>query len=102
MGSLDLVVVLAPEGSDHGSASAVSEAVRRGAQAVVACPPRSLVAEHAAGRWTTLLPMATGDQLASAVVMLEYLDQVQLGPRADAEEVARRAGRGGDLVLAAP
>ncbi|WP_181312329.1 SIS domain-containing protein [Nocardioides campestrisoli] len=88
VGSLDLVVVLAPEGSDHGSASAVSEAVRRGAQAVVACPPRSLVAEHAAGRWTTLFPMATGDQLASAVVMLEYLDQVQLGPRTDAEEVA--------------
>src|SRR6187551_920748 len=50
-GSLDLVVMLAPEGNDHGSASAVAEAVRRGAQVVVAAPPHSLVAEHAAGRW---------------------------------------------------
>ncbi|WP_110182702.1 SIS domain-containing protein [Nocardioides solisilvae] len=88
VGSLDLVVVLAPEGSDQGSASAVSEAARRGAQAVVACPPRSLVAEHAEGRWTTVLPVTTGDQLAAAVVTLDYLDRTHLGPRADAEEVA--------------
>ncbi|PVG83100.1 hypothetical protein DDE18_07165 [Nocardioides gansuensis] len=87
-GSLDLVVMLAPEGSDTGSASAVAEAVRRGAQVVVACPPGSLVAEHAAGRYTTLLPTVTGDQLATAVVMLDYLAQVHLGPRADAEGVA--------------
>ena len=51
-GSLDLVVVLAPDGSDTGTASAVAEAVRRGCQVVVACPPSRLVAEHAAGRWT--------------------------------------------------
>ncbi len=87
-GSLDLVVMLAPEGSDSGSASAVAEAVRRGAQVVVACPPTSLVAEHAAGRYTTILPTVTGDQLATAVVMLDYLEQVGLGPRADAESVA--------------
>ncbi len=88
-GSMDLVVVLAPSGSDAGTASAVAEAVRRGCQVVVACPPRSLVAEHAEGRWTTMLPAVTGDQLAAAVVMLDYLDQVGLGPRADAESVAR-------------
>ncbi|EON24701.1 MULTISPECIES: SIS domain-containing protein [Nocardioides] len=87
-GSLDLVVMLAPEGSDTGSASAVAEAVRRGAQVVVACPPTSLVAEHAAGRYTTILPTVTGDQLATAVVMLDYLEQVGLGPRADSESVA--------------
>lgn len=87
-GSLDLVVMLAPEGSDTGSASAVAEAVRRGAQVVVACPPNSLVAQHAAGRYTTILPTVTGDQLATAVVMLDYLEQVGLGPRADAESVA--------------
>ena len=87
-GSLDLVVVLAPEGSDTGAASAVAEAVRRGCQVVVACPPDSLVAEHAAGRWTTMLPTVTGDQLATAVVMLDYLDRVDLGPRTDPEEVA--------------
>lgn len=87
-GSLDLVVMLAPEGSDTGSASAVAEAVRRGAQVVVACPPTSLVADHAAGRYTTILPTVTGDQLAAAVVMLDYLDKTGLGPRADAESVA--------------
>lgn len=87
-GSMDLVVVLAPVGADPETASAAAEAVRRGCQVVVACPPRSAVAEHAAGRWTTVLPVVTGDQLASAVVMLAYLDRVGLGPRADAESVA--------------
>lgn len=87
-GSLDLVVMLAPEGSDTGSASAVAEAVRRGCQVVVACPPTSLVAEHAAGRYTTILPTTTGDQLATAVVMLDYLSHVGLGPRSDTEGVA--------------
>jgi hypothetical protein len=87
-GSLDLVVMLAPEGNDHGSASAVAEAVRRGAQVVVACPERSLVGEHAAGRHVTILPTVTGDQLATAVVMLDFLAHVHLGPRADAESVA--------------
>ena len=87
-GSLDLVVVLAPDGGDTGTASAVAEAVRRGCQVVVACPPDSLVAQHAVGRWATLLPTVTRDQLATAVVMLEYLDRVGLGPRADAEVVA--------------
>ena len=88
-GTLDLVVVLAPEGADTGTASAVAEAVRRGCQVVVACPPRSLVAEHAPGRHSTVLPTSSHDQLAVAVVMLQFLSQVDLGPDADAEEVAR-------------
>lgn len=87
-GSLDLVVVLAPEGSDSGTASAVAEAVRRGCQLVVACPERSLVAEHAAGRHSTVLPVTTSDQLATAVVMLELLDRLDLGPETDPEAVA--------------
>lgn len=87
-GSLDLVVMLAPERSDHAAASAVAEAVRRGCQVVVACQPGSMVAEHAQGRWTTILPTTTGDQLAIAVVMLDYLHRVELGPLTDAEEVA--------------
>jgi hypothetical protein len=87
-GSLDLVVVLAPDGSDSGTASAVAEAIRRGCQVVVACPPGSMVAEHAAGRWSTILPTVTRDQLATAVVVLAYLDRVQLGPATDAEQVA--------------
>jgi hypothetical protein len=87
-GALDLVVVLAPEGSDSGSASAVAEAVRRGCRVVVACPPGSLVAEHAAGRDSTVLPCASGDQLATAVVMLQFLHHLDLGPDTDPESVA--------------
>ena len=88
-GSLDLVIVLAPDGGDTGTASAVAEAVRRGCQVVVACPPSSMVAEHAAGRWSTILPTTTRDQLATAVVMLSYLDQVELGPSAEPDPVAQ-------------
>ena len=87
-GALDLVVVLAPVGSDAATASAVAEAVRRGCQVVVAGPPASLVAQHATGRDTTLLPCATGDQLAAAVVVLEVLHRLGLGPRSDPETVA--------------
>jgi hypothetical protein len=88
-GGLDLVVVLAPEGSDRAAAAAVAEAVRRGCQVVVASPAGSLVAQHAEGRWSTIVPTVTRDQLATAVVVLEYLDQVGLGPRADHADVAR-------------
>lgn len=87
-GSLDLVVMLAPQGSDPAAASAVAEAVRRGCQVVVACAPGSMVAEHAEGRWTTLLPSTSGDQLATAVLMLDYLHRVGLGPVGGADEVA--------------
>jgi len=87
-GSLDLVVVLAPDGVGAGVASAVAEAVRRGCQVVVACPPNSQVAEHAPGRYSTILPTNSRDQLAAAVVMLEYLDRVSLGPSTDAGGVA--------------
>ena len=76
-GGLDLVVVLAPEGSDSGC------------RVVVACPPRSMVAEHAVGRDSTVLPCSSGDQLATAVVILEFLDQLDLGPDSDPESVAQ-------------
>jgi hypothetical protein len=88
-GGLDLVVVLAPEGSDTGAASAVAEAIRRGCRVVVACPPSSLVAEHAAGRDSTVLPTSPGDQLATAVVMLQFLHRLDLGPDTDPEAVAQ-------------
>ncbi|RYU12839.1 SIS domain-containing protein [Nocardioides iriomotensis] len=87
-GALDLVVVLAPDGSDTGAASAVAEAVRRGCRLVVACDPASLVGQHAVGRDTTVLPTSAGDQLASAVVVLDLLAQLDLGPHASAEGVA--------------
>ncbi len=88
-GGLDLVVVLAPDGSDRGAASAVAEAVRRGCRVVVACPPRSFVADHAGGRDCTVLPCSSGDQLATAVVMLEVLAGLHLGPDTDSEAVAQ-------------
>lgn len=87
-GSLDLVVVLAPDGSDTGAASAVAEAVRRGCRLVVACPPDSLVARHAVGRDAIVLPTSAGDQLAMAVVLLEFLDRLDLGPETEPEAVA--------------
>lgn len=87
-GSLDLVVVLAPDGGDPGTASAVAEAARRGCQVVVACPAESLVAEHATGRWTTLLPTSTSDQLATAVLVLQLLSSIELGPDTDPDAVA--------------
>jgi hypothetical protein len=55
---------------------------------VVACQSDSMVAQHAAGRWSTVLPIDSGDQLATAVVMLDYLNRAGLGPASDAEEVA--------------
>jgi hypothetical protein len=87
-GSLDLVVVLAPEGDDPGTAAGIAEGVRRGCQLVVAAPADSLVAEHSQGRYATLLPTQTGDQLAIAVVVLDLLDRVHLGPQTDPEVIA--------------
>lgn len=87
-GALDLVVVLAPDGADPATAAGVAEAVRRGCQLVVATPEDSLVGRHAAGRYSTLLPTVTGDQLATATVMLDLLDRLHLGPDTDPEVVA--------------
>lgn len=87
-GGLDLVVVLAPHGDDLAAAASAAEAVRRGCPLVVAAPADSLVARHAEGRYSTLLPTTTGDQLATAVVVLELLDRLTLGPAADPEVVA--------------
>jgi hypothetical protein len=87
-GALDLVLVLSPEGSDPATAAAVAEAVRRGCQVVVACPAGSLVAQHAPGRHSMILPVVSRDQLAVAVVVLQMLSRVDLGPHTDAEAVA--------------
>ena len=82
------MVVLSPRGDDAGVAGSVAEAVRRGAHLVVAAPASSLVGQHAQGRDVTLLPTDTHDQLATAVVMLELLDRLELGPRTDPDVVA--------------
>jgi len=87
-GALDLVVVLAPGGGDAETASGVREAVRRGCTLITACPPHSVLAEHAQGRHSRLLPTESDDTLAVAVVMLQALHRIGIGPEVDAEHVA--------------
>ncbi|WP_203567335.1 hypothetical protein [Aestuariimicrobium ganziense] len=91
VGPLDLVVVLAPEGSPAGLMSAVAEAVRRGASLLVAAHPDSMIADAAASRSTMVLPMTTGDPLAAVVQALSVLHELGLGPRIQPEQVADAA-----------
>ena len=88
VGALDLVIVMASDGAEPGLVATVHEAVRRGAQLIIACPPDSLVAEHAGSRSTVLLPTATADPLAAAVITLAALQRLQLGPEVRPEAVA--------------
>ena len=64
------------------------EAVRRGCSLITACPSRSVLAEHAEGRHSSLLPTQTDDTLAVAVVMLQALHAIGVGPELDADAVA--------------
>lgn len=89
VGSLDLVAVLAPDGDDPQLAASVAYAVRRGSQIVLVGPERGLVAEHAAGRWTRVLPERSGDPLAVVGLLLKHLATIGLGPHFEIEDVAR-------------
>lgn len=88
-GALDTVVVLAGSSGDAAAGSAVAEAVRRGCTLLVACSPHAPVAELAAGRDTTLVPVNTDDPLAVAVVTLQVLHGWGLGPDVAGENVAQ-------------
>jgi hypothetical protein len=88
VGALDLVVVLASDGAPASLIRSVHEAVRRGAQVLIACPEASTVAEHAASRSTTMLPTSTGDPLAAAIVVLAGLHRMLLGPEVRPDLVA--------------
>ena len=88
VGALDLVVVMASDAALPSVVATVHEAVRRGALLVIACPAVSTVAEHAASRSTILLPTATGDPLAAAVVVLAALHAMELGPAVHPDSVA--------------
>ena len=88
VGPLDLVVVLASDNASPGLVATVHEAVRRGCQLLISCPPVSMIAEHAAGRSTILLPTRTADALAAAIVALSALHRMQLGPEVQPELVA--------------
>ncbi len=89
-GALDLVVVIAPGGHSPDAASAAAEAVRRGCGLLVSAPAGSPLAETSASRSTVLLPTQTADVLAVAVVALQALHTLGLGPEVDAEEVAEK------------
>jgi hypothetical protein len=88
VGALDLVVVMASESAPAGVIATVHEAVRRGSQLLIACPRPSMIAEHAASRSTIMLPTATADPLAAAIVVLDGLHKTQLGPEVRPELVA--------------
>jgi hypothetical protein len=88
VGALDLVVVMASDGAEPGLVATVHEAVRRGAQLLIACPRESLVAEHAGSRSTVLLPTTTADPLSAAVVALSGLHRMGLGPEVHPAAVA--------------
>ena len=81
VGALDLVVVMASDQAPPSLLATVHEALRRGARLVIACPPVSMIGEHAASRSTIMLPMSTGDTLAAAIVTLAGLNEMQLGPK---------------------
>jgi hypothetical protein len=71
-----------------GALATVHEAVRRGSQLLIACPRPSVIAEHAASRSTIMMPTATADPLAAAIVVLDGLHKMQLGPEVHPELVA--------------
>jgi len=87
-GALDLVVVIAPGAHSPEAASAAAEAVRRGCTLLVSAPASSPLAESSASSATVLLPTQTADVLAVAVVALQALHSIGLGPEVNAEEVA--------------
>lgn len=88
VGALDLVVVMASDRAPASLVATVHEAVRRGCHLLIACPEVSTIAEHAGSRATTLLPTATEDPLAAAIVVLDALHHLQLGPQVAPELVA--------------
>lgn len=88
VGALDLVVVLAPEGSEPGLVQAAREAARRGSAVMLAGRPDSVIAEAAAGRSSLLVPMETGDELACVVQVLAVLHELGLAPHLVPESVA--------------
>lgn len=91
VGSLDLVIVLASEGSDPDLMSAVREAVRRGSVVIVAGRPGSPIVEAADSRATLVVPAETGDELAAVVQVLAVLHELNLGPAVVPESVAAAA-----------
>lgn len=93
VGTLDVVVVIAPDGGNPDLLLTVREAVRRGCSLIMAAPEGSPVALQAASRSTLLLPTATEDPLAASTQVLAALASARLGPPVDADEVATALDR---------
>lgn len=88
VGALDLVLVLTDQTYDPEVSATIAEAGRRGAHVIVACPEGSPVAEQAEGRSTTIIPTLTSDVTVTAIVVLDGLNRVGLGPEVFPERVA--------------
>jgi len=87
VGPMDTVVALGA--TNRVSLAAAAEAVRRGARLVVAGPVDSELARVSASRSTTLLPASERDGLSTAIVVLEALHRLGLGPSVDVDAVAQ-------------
>ncbi|MDR1432312.1 MAG: hypothetical protein LBI99_09365 [Propionibacteriaceae bacterium] len=85
VGPLDLVVAMGA--TNPVSLAAASEAVRRGARLLAACPPASELAKVSAARATTLLPISA-EALTCAVLVLDGLRRLGVGQQIDIEAVA--------------
>ena len=93
VGPLDLVIVLASDEASATSAelaATVDEAVRRGAQLWLAAPSDSVLAGRGE-RASVRIPTRTGDPLAAAVVVLELLGRLGLGPGVNTVNAAEAA-----------
>ncbi len=86
VGPLDIVLLIGRRGPE--SLAVAHEAVRRGCRLIVACPADSLLAEQAASRSTTVLPVHTGDPFAAAVLCLAALHRLGLGPSINPDAIA--------------
>ena len=87
-GPLDTVVVLAQATDDASAATACAEARRRGSTLILTSTGDSRIEQLAAGPYTTVLTTQSDDSLASAVVLLQAMARLGLGPRVDGAEVA--------------
>lgn len=89
VGSADLVVVLAPEGApDAHVVGQVAGAVRRGCQVLAVAPAGSPVADHARGRWSTVLTAGSGEPVTVALLALAHLGRTGPGPALDLDALA--------------
>ncbi len=85
VGPLDLVIVL---GAGRRAGACVHEALRRGSRLIVAAPPGSALASQAESRASSVLPLASADPLAGAIVALMALHELGLGAPVSASAVA--------------